>query len=212
MKILNLYAGLGGNRKHWNGHEITAVEKNARIAEIYKTMYPDDTVIIGDAREYLVKNYNRFNFIWSSPPCQENSRLQRARTAPAFPDLSVYEQYIFLKYGDFKGKFLIENVQPYYKPLIAAQQLGRHLFWANFRLPSIPVPSIDLEKANAPDLMQWLGFDRSMKLAAYRKGSNYTQVLRNCVHPIIGKAIIEMVTNSFKLSDYRPGLLFYDQN
>lgn len=50
MKILNLYAGIGGNRKLWGDeHEITAVEINPEIAEIYKNLYPQDTVIIGDA-------------------------------------------------------------------------------------------------------------------------------------------------------------------
>ena len=40
MKILNLYAGIGGNRKLWgNEHEITAVEINPKIAEAYKTFF-----------------------------------------------------------------------------------------------------------------------------------------------------------------------------
>lgn len=35
MKILNLYAGIGGNRKLWgNNNEITAVEINPAIAEV----------------------------------------------------------------------------------------------------------------------------------------------------------------------------------
>lgn len=35
MKILNLYAGIGGNRKLWgNEHEITAVELDPDIAAI----------------------------------------------------------------------------------------------------------------------------------------------------------------------------------
>jgi DNA (cytosine-5)-methyltransferase 1 len=43
MKILNLYAGIGGNRKLWtpNGdeHEITAVENVKEIADIYKQFF-----------------------------------------------------------------------------------------------------------------------------------------------------------------------------
>jgi len=50
MKILNLYAGIGGNRKLWGDeHEVTAVEFEPYIAEAYKKMYPNDTVIIADA-------------------------------------------------------------------------------------------------------------------------------------------------------------------
>ena len=43
MKILNLYAGIGGNRKLWgNNHEIVAVENDINIAKIYKDFYPND--------------------------------------------------------------------------------------------------------------------------------------------------------------------------
>ena len=36
MKILNLYCGIGGNRKLWSGdHEITAVEIDENIAPDY---------------------------------------------------------------------------------------------------------------------------------------------------------------------------------
>lgn len=37
MKILNLYAYLGGNRYKWgNEHEITAVELDPVLCELYK--------------------------------------------------------------------------------------------------------------------------------------------------------------------------------
>ena len=71
MKILNLYAGVGGNRKLWeDGHEITAVEHNSEIAEVYQDLYPSDKVVVADAHQYLLENYKDFDFIWSSPPCQ----------------------------------------------------------------------------------------------------------------------------------------------
>jgi len=69
MKILNLYAGIGGNRKLWgNDLEITAVEWDASIAEIYKDLYPNDNVIVGDAHQYLLDHYSEYDFIWASPP------------------------------------------------------------------------------------------------------------------------------------------------
>ena len=48
MKILNCYAGIGGNRKLWNGpdYEITAIEYDENIASVYKDLYPNDTVIV----------------------------------------------------------------------------------------------------------------------------------------------------------------------
>lgn len=53
LKILNLYAGIGGNRKLWGRvHNITAVELNPKIAEVYKDFFPEDNVIVADAHEY----------------------------------------------------------------------------------------------------------------------------------------------------------------
>ena len=36
MKVLNLYAGIGGNRKLWTDVEVTAIENNESIAAIYQ--------------------------------------------------------------------------------------------------------------------------------------------------------------------------------
>lgn len=74
MKILNLYAGIGGNRKLWGDeHDITAVEFDERIAAIYQDLYPNDTVIVGDAHQYLLDHYSEFDFIGASPPCPTHS-------------------------------------------------------------------------------------------------------------------------------------------
>ena len=77
MKILNLYSGLGGNRKLWKNAEITAVESSAEIATVYKDLYPDDNIIIGDAHEYLLNYYQKFDFIWASPACQTHSSFRQ---------------------------------------------------------------------------------------------------------------------------------------
>lgn len=47
-KILNLYAGLGGNRKNWKNVKVIAVENNQEIANIYKDFFPNDIVLIED--------------------------------------------------------------------------------------------------------------------------------------------------------------------
>ena len=63
MKILNLYAGIGGNRKLWgNEHEITAVELDKDIAAIYKDFFPTDKVIVADAHPYLIIIKNLISF------------------------------------------------------------------------------------------------------------------------------------------------------
>lgn len=62
-KFLNLYAGVGGNRKLWDG-EVTAVEIREDLAEVYSDLYPGDTVICGDANQYLEEHWKEFDFIW----------------------------------------------------------------------------------------------------------------------------------------------------
>lgn len=138
MKILNLYAGIGGNRKLWGGASVVAVEYNESIAAIYKDFFPEDQVIVGDAHQYLLDHYQEFDFIWSSPPCPTHSVMNFLQHARGFkrkyPDLKLYEEIIFLKHW-FKGKWVVENVKSYYDPLIPPQESARHYFWANFRIP-----------------------------------------------------------------------------
>lgn len=76
MKVLNLYAGTGGNRKLWKDVKVTAVENNREIAKIYKDNFPNDKMVIMDAHEFLLAYYKSFDFIWSSPPCQSHTRLR----------------------------------------------------------------------------------------------------------------------------------------
>ena len=136
MKVLNLYAGIGGNRKLWEDVEVTAVENNPEIAEIYQDFFPDDKVIITDAHQYLLEHYEEFDFIWSSPPCPTHSKINfsfKGRFKIKYPDMRLYQEIILLKYW-FKGKWVVENVISYYTPLIVPQQSGRHYFWANFKI------------------------------------------------------------------------------
>ena len=58
MKILNLYACLGGNRYKWgNDHDITAIELDSEAARLYQDRFPSDKVIVEDAHQYLLDNY-----------------------------------------------------------------------------------------------------------------------------------------------------------
>jgi len=139
-KVLNLYACLGGNRYKWTDCEVTAVELDPEAARLYQERFPQDTVIIADAHQYLLDHFKEFDFIWSSPPCPSHSKIrvsQKTRESFKFiyPDLKLYEEVIFLD-NFFDGKYVVENVTPYYEPLITAQKRGRHLYWTNFNLPS----------------------------------------------------------------------------
>ena len=78
MKILNLYAGIGGNRKLWgNDHEVTAIEYDNNIAKIYQENFPNDIVIVTDAHQYLLEHFREYDFIWSSPPCPSHSKVRK---------------------------------------------------------------------------------------------------------------------------------------
>jgi len=197
MKVLNLYAGIGGNRKHWDNCDVTAVEIDEKIASVYQRLYQNDTVIIGDAHKYLLDHYMEFDFIWSSPPCQSHSKMIRSgrNRVPRYPEMGLYEEIIFLKHN-FSGKYVVENVVPYYEPLMPATKIGRHLFWHNFAIDNLlPVPEfknfINRQNLQAKqDLMDWLGIHYEENIYY---GNNHcpTQILRNCVHPDLGKQIFE---------------------
>ena len=142
FKVLNLYACLGGNRYKWTDCEVTAVELDPELAKLYQERFPNDTVIIADAHQYLLEHYKEFDFIWSSPPCPSHSRARYwsssnydTTTQPVYPDMKLYQEILFLQHYLKTGKYVVENVIPYYEPLIQAQKRGRHLYWCNFNLP-----------------------------------------------------------------------------
>lgn len=197
MKVLNLYAGVGGNRKNWTDVDVTSVENYAPLAAVYRRLYPEDTLIEGDAHKFLLDHYDEFDFIWSSPPCQTHSRMSKAtrHNLRRYTDLSLYEEIMLLR-DKFEGGWVVENVRPYYAPLIEpAFSAGRHLFWANFKaeLQDVPRPADFINLANLAGkkkLMDWLGIRFEENI--YYKGNHCpAQVLRNCVHPEIGRQVFD---------------------
>ncbi|MCX6076046.1 MAG: DNA cytosine methyltransferase [Campylobacterales bacterium] len=192
MKILNLYAGIGGNRKLWGGeHQVTAVEFDSEIAKAYKDRFPDDIVIVGDAMKYLLEHYKEFDFIWASPPCQShstiiNSQYTRESYKAKFPDMSLYQIILFLKFHIKSGKFVVENVKPYYKPLIQPNAtIDRHHYWSNFDIKEIEVKKEYIIKF--VKISTLTDFDISI----YKGIKNKRQVIRNQVNYNIGKHILE---------------------
>ena len=134
MRVLNLYACLGGNRFLWTDCEVTAVELDKEAAILYQERFPNDKVIVADAHQYLLDHYKEFDFIWSSPPCPSHSRARywnssnyETTTEAIYPDMKLYQEILFLQHYYKTGKFVVENVIPYYEPLISAQKRGRHL-------------------------------------------------------------------------------------
>lgn len=195
MKILNLYAGIGGNRKLWgNSHEITAIEYDAGIAAIYQDQYKTDTVIVTDAHEYLLENFSKFDFIWSSPPCQSHSQIRfnigikanriYDKAKPIYPDMKLYQEIIILQ-THYEGSWVVENTIPYYQPLIACQNVLGHVWWSNFRINDFDTGNRN-HRGGTVDTLQ----DRKMIDISGYKIANKRQILRNCVEPEVGLHVL----------------------
>jgi DNA (cytosine-5)-methyltransferase 1 len=210
FKVLNLYAGIGGNRKLWENCEVTAVEMNEEIAGIYKEYYPNDNVIVGDAHEYLLNNYDKFDFIWSSPPCQTHSRAtfwggSRGKNRhPKYIDFKLWQEIIFLKHYS-KCKFVVENVVPYYEPFVQPTViLQRHCFWSNFKIVNFALkePEFNLLNVSANDTVYGISLKgRKMK---HRKDA----ILRNMVNPDLGLYIFEQAQGLIRQSNDNQLTLF----
>ena len=200
MKILNLYACLGGNRYKWDevaDIEVTAVELDEEAARLYQERFPNDTVIIADAHQYLLDHYKEFNFIWSSPPCPTHSSFQKSMKTIRkmnYPDMKLYQEIIFLD-NFFDGKYCVENVVPYYTPLIPAQKRGRNLYWTNFNLPNIlsnrKHPSMNNNKNEVKKLIEFHEYDFTKYKGTYHKMS----LARNLVDFEAGKTILQTALN-----------------
>ena len=198
MRILNLYSGIGGNRKLWgDSHEIVAVENNKDIAAVYSDMFPKDTMVIEDAHLFLLENYMNFDFIWSSPPCPTHSQIRynigflanrKYRKVDAkYPDLSLYQQIILLMYW-YDGKYVIEKTIHYYKPLIPGRSMAKHIWWTNVDCPDIEIKNRGHRGGTVESLSKLKGFD----LSDYNI-KNKRQILRNCVEPEIGLHFLKHV-------------------
>lgn len=198
MKILNLYAAAGGNRKLWGDeHDITAVELNENTAKVYQHFYPKDTVVVGDAHQYLLDHFKEFDFIWSSPPCPTHSKLSTGLAGWGiyrYPDMELYQEIIFLKHF-YKGNWVVENVDPYYKFLIPPQAiLDRHVFWSNKALGKFPKKQRpfkgELSNAKVSELEEYHG----VKLPDF--AVNKRLMLRDMVVPELGEYLFKRVNET----------------
>lgn len=198
MKVLNLYACLGGNRLLWDNCEVTAVELDEEAAKLYQERFPNDTVIVADAHQYLLEHYKEFDFIWSSPPCPTHSRARYwnssnydTTTEAVYPDMKLYQEILFLQHYYKTGKYVIENVIPYYEPLIPAQKRGRHLYWTNFKLPNDLNDrrfNISSAKQELKGLCEFHNYD----FTKYKGSQPLLKMARNLVDYEAGKTIFNV--------------------
>ena len=227
MKILNLYACLGGNRYKWDevaDVEVTAVELDAELARMYQERFPNDKVIVADAHQYLLDHYQEYDFIWSSPPCPTHSRMRKTNTGEGerkskatYSDMKLYEEILLLEHF-YKGKYCVENVIPYYEPLIPAKKRGRHLYWTNFNLPnvlSIRKKEDFITSSNVKELSLFHDYDLN-KLSMFKKftytshsgGIRIDKIGRNLVDYEAGKTILETALGIITKSNIKQTELF----
>jgi DNA (cytosine-5)-methyltransferase 1 len=187
MKVLNLYAGIGGNRKLWQDVEVTAVEYDPQIAEAYQELFPQDTVIVADAHQYLLDHFAEYDFIWTSPPCQSHSTMNTALSGWGiyrYPDMALYQEILFLKQF-CKTRWLVENVEPYYKPLVhPTTYFDRHFFWSNFPIPILKT-SRNFSVTDVPHERLAEFYDIQLP-TSIKNRKLQRNVLRNCVDPKVG--------------------------
>lgn len=219
IKVLNLYACLGGNRYKWDevaDIEVTAVELDPELARMYQERFPNDNVIIADAHQYLLDHYKEFDFIWSSPPCPSHSVTNyflNAQGVIRYPDMSLYQEIILLQ-TFYKGKFCIENVKPYYEPLIPAEKRERHLYWCNFKIPVIlsnrEAPSITANKSRLKNQHELLCKFHNIDLSNYNGNEDIEKIARNLVDYEAGKTIFATALGIINKSNTRQQSLFDD--
>ena len=182
MKVLNLFAGIGGNRELLTDCDVTAVEHTDAIAGVYTDRFPQDKMVVGDALDYVQSHHKQYDFVWASPPCPTHGQYRHnvgvigKGYAPIIPDMtSLYGLIVFLK-TYYKGKWVVENVKPYYQPLINPTfVLQRHLFWANFIVEQKEFGKAGIRTKNK--ISDFPGAE----WVQYSKIRNKRQVLRNCV-------------------------------
>ena len=213
MKILNLYACLGGNRYKWDevtDVEVTAVEWDEELARLYQKRFPNDKVIVADAHQYLLDHYKEFDFIWSSPPCPTHSRINismKTKRKMKYPDMRLYQEIIFLD-NYYNGKYVVENVIPFYEPLITAHKRHRHLYWTNFNLPKVlsnrKNPAMGRIKNEVEVFSKFHDYD----FIQYKGEQRMNKIARNLVDYEAGKTILETAIGIIKKQNIKQTELF----
>lgn len=212
FRVLNLYACLGGNRLLWDNCEVTAVELDPELARLYQERFPNDKVIVADAHQYLLEHYKEFDFIWSSPPCPTHSKARfwgskGGQCNVVYPDMTLYQEVIFLD-NFFNGKYVVENVTPYYEPLIPAKKRGRHLYWCNFNLPSELSNRHDVAIERGKDELKNLCEFHAYDFRKYKGEQPLNKIARNLVDYEAGLTIFNTARGIIEKSNVKQPNLF----
>lgn len=126
--------------------------------------------------------------------------------------MKLYEEILFLQHYFKNGKYVVENVIPYYEPLIPAQKRGRHLYWTNFNLPSdlkereyrIGGNKENPQKDELKNLCKFHEYDFNL----YKGQQSVIKMARNLVDYEAGKTIFETALGIIRKKDIRQVSIF----
>ena len=94
----------------------------------------------------------------------------------------------------YKKKYVVENVIPYYEPLIPAKKRGRHLYWTNFNLPNDLNERDSSIMEGADEVTKWCKF-HEYDFKKYKGKQRTDKMARNLVDYEAGKTIFKTALN-----------------
>ena len=125
---------------------------------------------------------------------------------PLYPDMKLYQEIIFLQHH-FIGKWLVENVTPYYEPLIQGKKIGRHIYWSNFNLPSLDNVR-KVKMCRGINEVQELSKFHDYDFNKYKGKQRRDKIARNLVDFEVGKKIIETALGIVNREDIKQLCMF----
>lgn len=120
--------------------------------------------------------------------------------------MSLYQEIIFLN-TYCHGKYCVENVIPYYPPLIPAKQRGRHLYWTNFNLPNV-LSERKVKVGSGIDEVKKLCEFHQIDVSEYKGEQRKDKIARNLVDYEAGRTIFETAMGIIKNRNQEQTSLF----
>ena len=125
--------------------------------------------------------------------------------------MKLYQEILFLQHY-YKGKFVVENVIPYYEPLIQAKKRGRHLYWTNFNLPN-SINDRKFQLCATKNEFSELCIFHDYDFRKYKGTQSVQKMARNLVDYEAGKTILETALGIIKKSNINQTSIFdYEDN
>jgi DNA (cytosine-5)-methyltransferase 1 len=123
--------------------------------------------------------------------------------------MKLYEEILFLQHYFKHGKFIVENVIPYYEPLISAQKRDRHLYWSNFTIPKIVSNrNISGIVSQAKNELNELCKIHEIDLFSYKGNQSLIKIARNLVDYEAGKTIFATALGILENKNHKQSTLF----